>query len=65
MIPDDPIISSMERTGYPPNYGADVPRCPVCGSECETIYKDLYLTIVGCDFCIEACDATYEDQCFK
>lgn len=65
MISDDPIIKSMERTGYPPNYRADVPRCPVCGNECETIYKDVYMTIVGCDLCIEACDATYEGQCFR
>lgn len=26
--------------------------CPVCGEECEELYRDLYGDIVGCDKCI-------------
>ena len=50
MIPDAPDIQATERTGYP----TDVkwPRCPVCGQECETVYKvDGY--VVACDQCVE------------
>ena len=39
----------------PPEY--DVPRCPVCGQECETLYRNRYGEIIGCDDCIDAVDA--------
>ncbi len=61
---DDPIIHSIEQTGYPPWIDADDPRCPVCGEICETVYKDRCGDIVGCDECLRACDALYEDKCF-
>lgn len=64
-IPDDPIIQSMERTGFPPWIDPDkVPRCPVCGEECTTVYKDLYGEILGCDECLTERDAWDEDECF-
>ena len=57
-LPDDPIIRSMEKTGYPPGYGEETPpECPVCGEECETVYKDYWNTIVGCEHCVKAHDA--------
>lgn len=37
----------------PPRY----PICPVCGEECETIYKARHGSVVGCDVCIETQDA--------
>lgn len=42
---------------YPdaPNY--EVPHCPVCGQECETLYRNRYGEIIGCDDCIDAVDA--------
>lgn len=39
----------------PPDY--DEPRCPVCGAECSTIYRDRYGDAVGCDECVTAIDA--------
>lgn len=47
----------------PPDY--DVPICPVCGKECEMIYKDAKLgDIIGCDECIDAVSADECDECF-
>ena len=54
---DDPIIRMMERTGYPSERYQDEPRCPVCGELCETLYKDRYGDIVGCDECITTLNA--------
>ena len=39
-IPDHPVIRNMERTGYPEGKEPTYPHCPVCGEECDTIYKD-------------------------
>ena len=33
------------------------PICPVCGQECERIYRDSYGNIFGCDECVEERDA--------
>ena len=40
------------------------PRCPVCGEECETIYRDRFGTYVGCDICMETKDAWEVPECF-
>jgi len=62
---DDPIIRSMEATGYPPWIDPDrVPRCPICGEECSRVFKDTYGDIVGCDECITECDAWEAEECF-
>lgn len=42
----------------PPEY--DPPICPVCGSECDTLYRDKFGDIVGCDECISTVDAWEE-----
>lgn len=57
-IPDAPDIRMTEATGYP----AEVkwPRCPICGQECETLYKSKNGAVVGCDECIETADAWEE-----
>lgn len=34
-----------------------LPRCPVCGAETDTFYKNEDGGIVGCDECIRAVDA--------
>ena len=39
----------------PPDY--KVPCCPICGEQCEIIYKDKWGNICGCDDCIDALDA--------
>lgn len=64
MIPDDPIIRSMERTGFPPGHDDSVPICPMCGQECGTIYKTSDGEIVGCDVCLTEHDAWDVEDCF-
>ena len=54
---DDPIISSLERTGLPPRNDGRVPRCPCCGEECETLYRNPEGDVVGCENCLTAYDA--------
>ena len=63
-IPDDPVIQNMERTGYPDGKEPRYPRCPCCGEECETMYKDRFGASVGCDDCVETKDAWEVDDCF-
>jgi len=63
-IPDDPYIKFAEQTGYAPWQNVKQPRCPVCGNECEIVYKDSSNEIVGCDECLTGCDATDEEACF-
>lgn len=31
--------------------------CPICGAECEKIFKDKDGEIFGCEECVEECDA--------
>jgi len=40
------------------------PICPVCGKDCDTVYKDAHGDICGCDRCIEMRDAWEEPECF-
>lgn len=63
MIDDDPIIKRIERTGYGHKYRE--PKCPVCGEVCETVYKDVYGEILGCDQCLTARDAWDEEECLQ
>lgn len=39
----------------PPDY--DVPECPVCGAECDTIYTSMNGEVLGCNECINSKDA--------
>ena len=65
MLKDDPIISCMEQTGYPPwHRDGDTPICPVCGAECTMVYKDKCNDIVGYDECLTPTDAADEEECF-
>lgn len=41
-----------------------VPVCPVCGSETDTILRDMDSVIVGCPECVEAVDA-FTMTCLK
>lgn len=56
MIGDHPDIARALETGYP-NGTPTYPECPVCGAECETIFKDKDGYIFGCDCCIKKVDA--------
>jgi len=53
-ISDHPDIRERERNGVP---AAKELFCPICGESCETIYKDTWGNIVGCDNCIITYDA--------
>ena len=44
-----------ERPLEPKDY--KVPRCPICGEETDTLYKNIYGETVGCDVCIRTVDA--------
>lgn len=64
-IPDDPIVTNMERTGYP---DGKIPKkyiCPICGADdIETIYTDSLGDILGCDECVYSADPwdVFDDQ---
>ena len=45
-----------ERPWEPPE-PEENPRCPCCGEECETLYRDRAGFIVGCENCMETLDA--------
>lgn len=62
--PDHPIVQNLERTGYPDGKEPVFPICPVCGEECDTMYKDRYGAYVGCDACMETVNAGDADICF-
>jgi uncharacterized protein with PIN domain len=64
LIPDDPIVSSLLSTGSPPWVRQKAPICPICGAECEDIYRDAFSQIVGCDECLDRKDAWETPECF-
>lgn len=45
-------------------YEQELPRCPMCGAECDTIYRDGGVEIVGCENCITFIDAWDVPECF-
>lgn len=45
---------TIEPPVDPPAYTC--PRCPVCDSETESVYKDRWGRIVGCPGCVEEVD---------
>lgn len=64
-IPNHPVIQNMERTGYPDGREPEYPICPICGEECEIIYKNKDRSIIGCDMCISQEYAENVDECFS
>lgn len=60
---DCPEIANALRTGYPggePKW----PHCPVCGSECEEVYKDTNGVVFGCEECVSTKSAWETEECF-
>ena len=41
----------------PPEAEEFIPRCPVCGLECDTLYLNSDREVFGCDGCISLVDA--------
>lgn len=62
--PDHPVICNMERTGYADGKEPSAPICPVCGADCETVYKTRNYDILGCDRCLRPVDAWICSECF-
>ena len=60
---EHPEITNALQTGYP-NGDPKWPVCPVCGMECEEIYRSKHNTILGCNECIETKDAWETEECF-
>ncbi len=56
-LPDAPWIREAEMYGMPPYDDGPAPVCPICGKECETIYKDKDGDVFGCDQCVRTQDA--------
>ena len=52
---DAPDIRMTEETGWP--VPVTWPRCPVCGEECDTFYRDREGEIFGCENCVQTLDA--------
>ena len=65
MTPDHPVIRNCERTGWPDGKEPEVARCPVCGDECSTIYKDHLGHVVGCGGCVMEVPAWTVDECYE
>lgn len=61
---DHPVIRNLELTGYPDGKEPVYPCCPVCGSECDTIYRNKDLEVVGCGECLTSRDAWEASECF-
>lgn len=57
---EHPDITRIMRDGP---HDPPLPRCPVCGEETDTFYRDMDHDIVGCDNCIHSVDAwDYEND---
>lgn len=63
-IGDHPDIAAALATGYPRRKKPVWPRCPVCGEECETIYRGWHGSYIGCNVCVDTKDAWEVDECF-
>ena len=59
-------MSGLWTPGWDEPVEEDMPRCPICGEETETLYRDACLgTIIGCDNCIEVVNAYDWEQGVK
>lgn len=61
LIPDAPDIKACMFTGYSDWNRKTIPICPVCGEECDTLYRDNFGNVVGCDNCVTNSDAWEEN----
>lgn len=63
-IPDHPMIANMEATGYPDGKEPDFPHCPICGAECDTVYLNKDMEVIGCSECVRTENAWECGECF-
>lgn len=59
---EHPDVERALRTGYPRD--TEFPRCPVCGNECDTVYRDIYGDVFACDECVTSKSAWEVEECF-
>ena len=52
---DHPDIERLIHTGE--TGSGRYPHCPICGDECETLFKDKMGVVFACDVCVEKQDA--------
>ena len=57
---EHPDITRMNRYGTLATEDEKEPVCPVCGKECDTLFKRNG-EVVGCEMCVKAVDA-YEEM---
>lgn len=66
MRPGDIETKGLGAGSYPEApHLPEPPHCPICGAECETIYRTVQLYIVGCDMCLKAVSAYEEPECYS
>lgn len=63
-LPEHPIVQNLERFGCPFGKEPPIPHCPICGAECETIYRNFLNEVVGFDLCVLALDAEDDSDLF-
>lgn len=56
--------SDLQYVSYQSGSDSEYPHCPICGEECEDIYRNKYFEIVGCNECIARKDAWEVEECF-
>ncbi len=63
-LEDHPVIANMERTGYPDEKEPDYPHCPICGAECDSVYINKDVEVIGCEGCVRTKNAWECSECF-
>ena len=61
-VRDHPDIEKLMRTGE--TGSGKYPHCPICGAECETLFKDKTGVVFACDECVEKQDAWESEEAF-
>lgn len=55
-LPDDPIVRRIERFGTAfqedEEEEEEIPICPICREECDTMYVGMAGEVLGCDCCV-------------
>ena len=51
------MVRDIPEAALEPREQEEMPKCPFCGWECNTLYRARGGEIVGCENCIDALDA--------
>ena len=51
------MVRDIPEPDLEPRELEEMPKCPCCGWECNTLYRARGGEIVGCENCIDALDA--------